>query len=63
MAHVDLARGGAPVAQCAGSRHEAKSEGPFGVTVWGTDAFASYGYPAVGSVESINDVTVPAGPK
>ena len=63
VAHVDLARGGAPVAQCAGSRHEAKSDGQFGLTVWGTDAYASYGYPAVGSVESINDVTVPTGPK
>jgi hypothetical protein len=25
--------------------------------------FASYGYPAVGTVEAINNVTVPTGPK
>jgi hypothetical protein len=27
VAHVDLVRGGNPVAQCTGSRHEAKSKG------------------------------------
>jgi hypothetical protein len=59
VAHVDLVRGGQPVAQCNGSRHEAKSEGTFGVMVWGTDWYASYGYPAGGYVRSINSVYVP----
>jgi hypothetical protein len=63
VAYVDLVRGTAPVAQCNGSRHEAKSTGQFGVIVWGTDYFASYGYPAGGNVGSINNVSVPPVPK
>lgn len=63
VAYVDLVRGAAPIAQCNGSRHEAKSTGPFGVIVWGTDWFSSYGYPAGGNVGSINNVSVPPVPK
>jgi hypothetical protein len=58
VAHVDLVRGSAPVANCTGSYHEATSAGKFGVNVWGTDWFASYGYPAGGNFGSINQVTV-----
>lgn len=63
VAHVDLVRGAAPIASCTGSRHEAKSEGRFGVMVWGTDWYSSYGYPAGGNVGSINNVVVPPVPK
>ena len=63
VAYVDLVRGSVPVAQCNGSAHEAKSKGAFGVTVWGTDWYASYGYPAGGNVGSINNVTVLPVPK
>ncbi len=63
VAYVDLVRGTVPVAQCNGSQHEAKSAGKFGVNVWGTDWFASYGYPAGGNVGSINNVVVPPNPQ
>lgn len=58
VAYVDLVRGSKPVESCNGSRHEASSMGQFGVTVWGTDWYASYGYPAGGNVGSINNVVV-----
>jgi hypothetical protein len=63
VAHVDLVRGATPIAQCTGSRQEATSKGQFGVVVWGTDWYASYGYPAGGNVGAINNVTVPPVPK
>jgi hypothetical protein len=62
-AHVDLVRGAQPVAQCNTSRHEASSAGKFGVVVWGTDYYSSYGYPAGGNVGSINSVVIPPVPK
>lgn len=63
VAHVDLTRAFNPVtAACNTSRHEATSAGKFGVTVWGTDWFASYGYPAGGNVGTINNVVVPPVP-
>jgi hypothetical protein len=59
VAHVDLFRGGVGVQPgCATSRHEATSDGAFGVMVWGTDSYASYGYPAGGNVGVINEVVV-----
>jgi hypothetical protein len=64
VAHVDLSRaftGTTP--DCATSRHEATSAGAFGVTVWGTDWYASYGYPAGGNVGTINDVVIPPVPQ
>jgi hypothetical protein len=48
---------------CKTSRHEATSAGAFGVTVGGTDWFASYGYPAGGNIGTINNVVVPPVPK
>lgn len=63
VAHVDLVRGQTPIGQCGTSRHEASSEGAFGIVVWGTDWFASYGYPAGGNIGSINEVSVPPVPK
>jgi hypothetical protein len=62
VAHVDLVRGAAPIANCKGSQHEAKSKGQFGVTVWGTDWYSSYNYPAGGNIGSINAVVVPPNP-
>lgn len=58
VAYVDLVRGLAPLGHCNGSRQEATSLGQFGITVWGTDRYASYGYPAGGNVGSINQVVV-----
>jgi hypothetical protein len=64
VAHVDLYRAfaGTPAA-CATSQHEATSTGAFGITVWGTDSYASYGYPAGGNIGIINDVVVPPVPR
>jgi hypothetical protein len=64
VAHVDLFRGGVGAQPgCDTSSHLASSDGAFGVTVWGTDYYASYGYPGGGNVGSINDVVVPPIPK
>jgi hypothetical protein len=64
VAHVDLVRGALGVVpECATSKHEATSDGQFGIIVWGTDYYASYGYPAGGNVGSINDVVVPPVPR
>ena len=63
VAHVDLTRSGVgTTASCETSQHLATSEGAFGVMVWGTDYFASYGYPAGGNVGTINNVIVPPKP-
>ncbi|MBW2458959.1 MAG: IgGFc-binding protein, partial [Deltaproteobacteria bacterium] len=64
VAHVDLVRGGIGAQPaCATSRHEASSEGAFGVMVWGSDYYASYGYPAGGNIGTINDVVIVPVPK
>ena len=61
-----------PVGQCDNGRHEATSDVPFALTVWGwgTSAtqptfseFVSYGYPAGMSVKAVNSVIVPPLPK
>lgn len=57
--NVDLLRSDTPVGTCANGQHVATSTGPFGVTVWGIDSYASYAYPAGGNVASINTVVVP----
>lgn len=58
VAHVDLVRFGMAVKECATPRHVARSDGAFGVTVWGTDCSASYGYAAGGDFGPVNDVMV-----
>lgn len=60
-AHVELSRGGvaAPGTTCDTSRHLASSSYTFGIVVWGTDSYSSYGYPGGGDVGTINDVFVP----
>ena len=45
---------------CSYGSHEIKSDGPFGVTVWGIDICASYGYPGGMGLRSLNTVTVEA---
>ncbi|MCW5835289.1 MAG: IgGFc-binding protein [Labilithrix sp.] len=44
---------------CGYGRHEARSEGPFSVTVWGVDQFASYGYAGGQGSRPINDALPP----
>ncbi len=69
---VDLVNGNfVPVGACNNGRHEASSNGPFGITVWGwgeagTSLYSeacSYAYPAGASVQSINTVVVPPVPR
>jgi hypothetical protein len=47
---IDMSRAGSPVKNATGTcgygRHEASSDGPFALYVWGIDYAASYGYPA-----------------
>lgn len=45
-------------AGCTNGVHTARSDAPFGLTVWGTDSYTSYGYPAGMSVKAINTVVV-----
>lgn len=59
ITHVDLVRAGVPVKDCGASRHGARSDGAFGIVVWGTDLVTSYGYPAGGNFGATNDVVVP----
>ena len=43
---------------CQNGVHQAHSDAPFGLTVWGTDSYTSYGYAAGMSVHPINTVVV-----
>ncbi|MFT3770572.1 MAG: IgGFc-binding protein [Minicystis sp.] len=65
-----------PQGNCNNGRHEIKSAGPFGLTVWGWGSaetgnvgigfytqYVSYAYPAGAGVKPINQVEVPAIPK
>ena len=71
-AYVDLVKGDfVPQGNCNNGRHESKSAGPFGITVWGwgekgTAIFSeavSYAYPAGMSLKPINTVTVEPLPR
>jgi hypothetical protein len=44
---------------CGYGRHEANSEGPFTLSVWGTDDAASYGYPGGTGLRPITTVRIP----
>lgn len=67
-ARVDLSRHDfQPQGKCDNGRHEIRSAGSFGVTVWGwgsaesgsfSSQYVSYAYPAGASVQPINDVVV-----
>jgi len=48
-----------PKGLCDYGRHEAKSEGPFSVTVWGTGPYASYGYAGGSGSRPLNPATAP----
>jgi hypothetical protein len=60
---VDLSRGGAPVSSggksCFIGPHEAHSDGPFSITVWGWDYYVSYAYPAGLGSRPLNKVDYP----
>jgi IgGFc binding protein len=60
---VDLVLAAAPQGSCNNGVHVAESQAPFGLTVWGWDVTASYGYPAGMSVKPINTVFVPPTPE
>lgn len=60
MARVDLQFRGQPVGECTNGVHRAKSDAPFGLTVWGFDDYASYGFAAGMAAKPLNDVRVPA---
>ncbi len=57
---------------CDNGRREIKSDGPFGLTVWGwgtaasapfVSTYVSYAYPGGASISPINDVVVPPEPR
>lgn len=41
---------------CGAGRHVLESRGPAAVTIWGTDNWASYGYPGGAAIRSLNNV-------
>jgi hypothetical protein len=43
---------------CEDGVHEARSEGPFGLTVWGWDEWSSYAYPAATGLRNVNGVVI-----
>jgi IgGFc binding protein len=55
-AYVALTNAFAPVGKCNAGRNAMESDGPFGVTVWGMDEAASYGYPGGASVRALNNI-------
>ena len=71
-ARVDLITGNFQgVGNCSTGRHEIKSDGRFGLWVWGwgtplTSFFTenvSYGYPGGMNVQPINQIVIPSTPK
>jgi hypothetical protein len=56
MATVDLVRADVGVESCANGRHVATSALPFGLVVWGLDAYSSYAYPAGGNARALNEI-------
>lgn len=60
---VDLVIGGAAQGACDNGVHDAQSQEPFGLTVWGWDFAVSYAYPAGMSTQPINSVVVQPVPK
>lgn len=48
-----------PSGTCTYGRHEAKSDAPFSVHVWGTSPYASYGYAAGQGIRPLHDVKGP----
>jgi len=48
-----------PKGECSYGRHEARSDGPFAITVWGTGLDASYGYVGGTGLRTINEAPPP----
>jgi len=63
VTNVDLVRADKGVGTCLNGRHTASSNAPFGVVVWGLDAYSSYAYPAGGNAATLSTVTVSPVPK
>jgi hypothetical protein len=59
VATFDLIAGGNRTGACDNGPQTARSDGPFGLLVWGLDEYASYAYPAGGNLHAINDVVIP----
>jgi hypothetical protein len=59
VVRVDLVKDAVPQGKCDNGPHTAKSEAPFGLTVWGWSNVISYAYPAGAGVKAINSVVVP----
>ena len=59
LARIDITKAGSSIAGCKDGIHTAKSDIPFGLTVWGWDNAVSYAYPAGMGVRPINSVVVP----
>jgi hypothetical protein len=53
---ADLIRAGIPVGACNNGRHLAQSPRPFGLIVWGEDAYSSYAYPAGGNARRLAEL-------
>ncbi|HEX4515234.1 MAG TPA: hypothetical protein VH054_16925, partial [Polyangiaceae bacterium] len=60
---VDLVKAKVPQGSCQNGVHTAKSDAPFGLTVWGFDDSVSYAYPAGMGTFPINGVVVNPNPK
>ncbi len=63
LAFVELTKGTIPQkfpkGECGYGRHEARSDGPFAVTVWGVGKAASYGYAGGMGSRPVNDAPPP----
>jgi hypothetical protein len=60
---VDLVRADKGNGNCSNGRQGASSKSPFGVVVWGLDAYSSYAYPAGGNAAKLTEAVVPPVPK
>jgi hypothetical protein len=62
-AWINLTVGGTdvktPTGSCSHGRHEATSDGPFGLYVYGMDNYASYGFPAGAGSRPTSSYTIP----
>ncbi|MDC0668131.1 IgGFc-binding protein [Nannocystis radixulma] len=61
VATVDLIRADVGVNGCTNGQQTAKSDGKFGLVVWGLDSYSSYAYPAGGNAIALTDLVIPPG--
>jgi hypothetical protein len=60
VSDFDLVRFFKPVGSCLyGGLQRASSPAPFGILVWGTDLWSSYGYAGGGNLATLNNVVIP----